>query len=211
MIVLVVLAVAFAGGVDPRRLVLLAGAIYLPLVVAGLVAIHYYRARSDESNLPALFCESVSAELRAGAILRDALVAGAAAVGCDPVPAGSPVAEVATKIADCFPAIGQELRLTVLAASRAGSDTAGLFDEIGSLAIAQAEIRREVRVATAPGRATALLLVGAPLLYVVSRLGSGGIAGFLASAEQRFVAILGLGLFLLGLVVACLVLWRAAR
>jgi hypothetical protein len=211
VITALVLLVAYAAGVDPRRLVLLAGAVYLPLVVAALLALYWYRARSNESNRPSLFCESVSAELRAGATLRDALASAATSVGCDPIPPHSHMAEVAARLAQCFPAIGEELRLTVVAAARTGSDSAGLFDEIGSLALAQSEISREVRVAAAPGRATALLLVGAPLVYVVSRLGSGGISEFLASSEQRLVALLGMGMFLLGLTVACVVLWRASR
>jgi Flp pilus assembly protein TadB len=211
VIAVLIIAIAFAAGVDPRRLALLAAAIYMPLVLAGLLAIHWYRVRSDESNRPSLFCESVSAELRAGATLRDALAAAATSVGCDPIPQLSHMAEVAAHLSRCFPTIGEELRLTVVAAARTGSDSAGLFDEIGSLALAQSEINREVRVSTAPGRATALVLVGAPLVYVVSRLGSGGISEFLASSQQRLVALLGLGLFLLGLTVAGLVVWRASR
>lgn len=211
MIAALILVVAYAAGVDPRRLVLLAGAVYLPMALAGLLAIHWYRGRSDESNRPSLFCESVSAELRAGATLRDALAAAAISVGCEPIPPASHMAEVAAHVSRCFPNIGDELRLIVVAAARTGSDAAGLFDEIGSLALAQSEISREVRVSTAPGRATALVLVGAPLVYVVGRLGSGGISEFLASSQQRLVALLGLGMFLLGLTVACLVLWSASR
>lgn len=211
MIVAVSLAIAFAAGVDPRRLVLLAGAIYLPFVVAGLVAIHCYRARSDDSNRPALFCENVSAELRAGATLRDAVATAASSVGCVRIPEGSSLEDLAVTVAGHFPTIGEELRLTVFTAARTGSDSAALFDEIGSLAIAQSEIGREVRVATAPARATALVLLGAPVFYVMSRFGSGGVSAYLASAEQRLVALLGFGLFLAGLVAASLVLWRASR
>lgn len=211
MIVAVIIAAAFAAGVDPRRLALLAGAIYLPFVVAGLIAIHWHRTRSDESNRPSLFCEGVSAELRAGATLRAAVGTAAVSLGCDPIPDGSSLEDLSARIADYFPAIGEELRLTVLTAARTGSDSAALFDEIGSLALAQSEISHEVRVATAPGRATALVLVGAPVLYVITRLGSGGISAYLASSEQRLVALLGFGLFVAGLMVASLVLFKAAR
>lgn len=210
MIVAVVLAAAYAAGVDARRLVLIAGAVYLPLFLAVLIAAHWYRARSEENNRSSLFCESVSAELRAGATLRDAIATAAASIGCDPIPVGSSMEYASSRVAEYFPAIGEELRLTVRAASRAGSDAAALFDEIGSLAIAQAEIRQEVRVATAPGRATALVLVGAPLLYVINRVGSGEMSSYLATSEQRVAVLVGLGLFTVGLVVASLVLWRAA-
>lgn len=215
MIPMVVLAMAFAAGIDPRRLTLLAGAIYLPLMVAVLIAFHWFRARPHEANSPALFCEGVASELRAGANVRDALATAATSVRSASASVGSspaaPITEVAARVAEEFPSIGEELRLTVIAASRSGSDAAALFDEIGSLAIAQSEIRREIKVATAPGRATALVLVGAPLFYLGTQLGTGGLAGFLASSEQRVVAMLGLGLFLTGLAIACLVLWRAGR
>lgn len=215
MIVVAALAIAFAFGVDVRRLALLAGAVYLPAAVGALIALHWFRARPDETSQPALFCEAVAAELRAGASLRDALATAATSVGSVPtsidLPSGSPMTEVAARVSESFPAIGEELRLVVVAASRSGSDAAALFDEIGSLAIAQSEVRREVRVATAPGRATALVLIGAPLFYLFSQVGSGGLATFLASSEQRVVAVIGLGLFLLGLAWACLVLWRASR
>lgn len=213
MMALLVIAVALALGVDPRRLAILAGVLYLPMVVAVLIGLHWLRARPDETNRPSLFCVGVAAELRAGASLRDALTTAATSVGLAPIPPGSnaPMTEVAAQVAGQLQSIGQELELTVVAASRSGSDSAALFDEIGSLAIAQSEIRREIRVATAPGRATALVLVGAPLVYLVGQLGGGGLASLVASPEQRLVATLGLSLFVIGLVAAGFVLWRAAR
>lgn len=213
MIAVVVIAGAFAMGVDSRRLALLAGVLYLPMIVAVLIGLHWLRARPDETNRPSLFCVGVASELRAGASLRDALTTAATSVGLAPNPTGSnaPITEVAAHVASQLPSIGQELELTVVAAARSGSDSAALFDEIGSLAIAQSEIRREIRVATAPGRATALVLVGAPLVYLVGQLGGGGLASLVASPEQRLVATLGLGLFVTGLVAAGFVLWRAAR
>lgn len=215
MIVALSLAVAFALGVDLRRLALLAGAIYLPLVVAGLIALYWFRARPDNSNSPALFCEAVASELRAGANLRDALTTAATSVGGDAnsvdLPPGSSTTEVASRVAAAFPTIEEELRLVVIAASRSGSDAAALFDEIASLSIAQAEVSREVRVATAPGRATALVLIGAPVFYLASQASSGGLSSLLASPEQRVAAVIGLGLFVAGLAWASLVLWRASR
>lgn len=215
MIVLLGLVLAFAAGADVRRLSLLAGAVYLPFVFAGLVALHWFRARPDDTAKPPLFCEGVASELRAGATLRDALATAATSVGLSPTSAGlfseSPITEVAARVSQEFPSIGEELRLTIAAASRSGTDAASLFDEIGSLAITQSEVRREVRVATAPGRATAVVLLGAPFFYLLTRLRSGGLAGLLDSPEQRVVATLGLGLFVGGLLIGCLVLWRASR
>ena len=214
MIAAVGVAIAFAMGVEPRRLLLLVGAVHLPLVLAALIGVHWYRSRPDDSARPSLFCLGVASELRAGASLRDALATAATSVGIRANPGstpGSPAAEVAAHLAEEFPAIGPELELTVLAAARSGADSAALFDEIGSLAIAQSEIRREVSIATAPGKATALVLVGAPVAYLVAQLGSGGLSSLLESPEQRIVSVLGLGLFLIGVLATGAVMWRSTR
>lgn len=212
MMVSLLLAAAVASGVDPRRIALVAGAVHLPLAVAGLIAVHWMRGRPVSRHRPSLFCESVSSELRAGASLRDALTAAATSVGTSLEQSHSaPMAEVAASIADEFPAIGQEIQLTIAAAARSGSDAAALFDEIGALALGQEEVAHEVRVATAPGRATALVLVGAPLFYLLIRMGDGGLAGYLASSEQRVAASLGMGLFALGIAGASLIMWRSGR
>lgn len=215
MIVAIALAAAFATGVDPRRLGLLAAAVYFPWGAGAVVAWITWRARPDEDHRPALFCEGVAAELRAGSTLRDALATAATSVGSttDLViePHAFPIAEVAASVGEEFPTIGDELRLTVVNASRSGSQAADLFDEIGSLAIAQLEMRREVRVATAPGRATAMLLVGAPTAYLASQASSGGISRMLESSQQRIVVMVGLGIFLIGAAAAVLVVVRASR
>lgn len=211
MIEMFLLLAGLASGLDLRRLALLAGAVHLPVVVGGLIGLHWLRARPDSSHRPSMFCEGVASELRAGATLREALTASASAVGTTlEVSYGLSMEELAALVADEFPSIGQELRLTVTSATRSGSDVAALFHEIGSLALAQDEVRREVRVATAPGRATALLLIGAPVIYLTSRLGDQGLDEFLASAEQRIAAMIGLGLFVMGLAGAGFVLWRSS-
>jgi hypothetical protein len=206
------LAVALASGVDFRRIALIAGAMFLPLVVAGLITLHWLQARPDSRHRPSLFCEGVASELRAGATLRDALAAAATSVGTTlELSHSTPMAEVAARIAAELPSIGREIRLTVAAAAKSGSDAAALFDEIGVLALGQDEVAHEVRVATAPGRATALVLVAAPLFYLLTRLGDGGLAGYLASSEQRVAATVGAGLFAVGIAGALLVLWRSGR
>lgn len=214
MIVVLGLAVAHALGVGLRRLALLAAAVYLPWAVALLVAWIVWRARPGDDNRPSLFCEGVSAELRAGGSLRDALATASTSVGAE-LPGlrlgSQPIIEVAADVAALFPAIGEELRLTVINAARSGSRAADLFDEIGSLAIAQSEIKREVRIATAPGRATAMLLVGAPAAYLVSRVSSGGLDRLLESSQQRAAVLAGLAMFGLGAGWAVVVAWKASR
>ena len=215
MIVVVGIVVAHAIGVDVRRVALLAAAVYLPWAVAVMVAMVAWRARPDDDHGPSLFCEGVSAELRAGATLRDALATASGSIGSiEPSELRTdiaPISEVAAATGALFPTIGEELRLTVLNAARSGSQAADLFDEIGSLAISQSEVKREVRIATAPGRATAMLLVGAPVAYLLTRAGSGGLDRLLESGQQRAAVLVGLALFGLGAAAAIVVVWRASR
>ncbi|HEY6635818.1 MAG TPA: hypothetical protein VI141_09440 [Acidimicrobiia bacterium] len=210
MIVALGVAIAFASGVEPRRLVLLISAIYLPVVAGALILLVVWRSRHADGDGPAVFCEGVASELRAGASLRTALAAAATAGGT-PMSATMPLADLAARVGDMFPSLREELRLTILNAGRSGSDAAPLFDEIGSLALARAEIRREVRTATAPARATALVLGGAPVLYLANRAMSGSLESTLATSPQRISAMFGLGLFLLGLALTLLIVWRAGR
>ena len=209
MIVPLLLATAIALDVDIRRVALLAAVAYLPELVAAGIALMIWRGRPGEDTKPALFCEAVASELRAGSTLRQAVAGAAVSVAGLVVGPDRSLGDLADDIATEFPQIEQELRLTLVAAARTGSDAAALFDEIGFLALAQSEIRREVRVATAPGRATALVLVGAPVAYVLGQAGGGGLADLLASPQQRVVALLGLGLLMLGLALAAVVVWRA--
>lgn len=211
MVAAVLLAAALAYGVDPRRVALLAAAAYLPYVLGALAVFYAWRSRPEEESRSSLFCDVVASELRAGASLRAAVAGAAASVGSRVSSSGSSMTEFAEQVAEEFPAIGEELRLTITQAGHTGADTAALFDEIGSLALAQAEIRREVRTATAPGRATALVLVAAPVLYVGSRLRSGSFDRLFVSPYQRYAALFGLGLFALGLTAVLLIVWRAGR
>jgi hypothetical protein len=210
LIVPVALAVALACGVEWRRLVLLAVAVYLPILAGVAIGLVAWRARPGEDSRPVMFCEGVAAELRAGATLGHAIETAASAVGKGFV-GSSGIVELASGAAERFPELGDELRLTISNAARAGSEVAVLFDEIASVAITHSEIRREVRVAAAPGRATALLLVGAPLVYLVGRFGSGELANMIESSQQRVVLRWGLGLFLFGVLGSVFVVWRAGR
>jgi hypothetical protein len=56
-----------------------------------------------------------------------------------------------------------------------------------------------------------LVLVGAPVFFLITQIGSGGIETYLGSAEQRLMALLGLGIFGFGLAIAVLLLWRSGR
>lgn len=209
MIGFVMVAAALAAGLAPWRVVMLAAVLLVPLPALAAVVVLAWKARHTEDNRAALFCEGVASELRAGANLRLALATTAVSLG-GPVPADDiPLSDVATEMAARFAGIEEELRLTIVTAARSGSAAAAIFDELGALALAQSEIAHEVRMATAPGRATALVFIGAPLTFVLSRLSSGQAKALIASPQQRVVTLLGLGLFVVGLTIASVVAWRA--
>ncbi|MEE9178622.1 MAG: hypothetical protein V3U46_09355 [Acidimicrobiia bacterium] len=211
MMELLALAVALAAGIDVRRVGLLAITLYLPVVVVGVAAISMWRARRDAEACSALFCEAVASELRAGSPLREALSAAGASVrgsyrAADP---GSSIDDIARALGDEFEDVGVELEMTIKTAARSGSRAADLFDEIGSVAIARSEISHEVRVGSSPARATAIVFVSVPVIYLVIRAQSGTLTGLLAVPEQRIAGVTGLLLFITGIVSAALLMWRA--
>lgn len=211
---LVLISWAHVMGLAPLRLLLLAAVAYLPLPTATVVAIVLWRQRSRSASRTALFCNAVAAELRAGAVLRDALRAAFRSTSseeADEVDWFGDIGHIGETLARAMPEIGEELRLTVASASRSGSSTSMLFDELGSYVMALDDVRHEVAMATAPARATAALLIGAPVVYTVASLSNGELRALLAVPAQRIAALTGLVLFAVGLAVATMVLWRARR
>lgn len=207
---IVVVLTAWALGADVRRLLVLVAALLWPVALVGLVVLALWSTRRDRMPRSALFCEAVSAELRAGLPLRGSLMQAMVSVGCQPLPglAVAPLSEVATGVAGEFQDVEVELEMTIAAAARAGGVSADLFREIGSLAIARSEVEHEVKVAVSPARATAFVFFAVPTAYLVARLNSGSLAALVASSSQRVAGLLGVVLFVLGLLIAGLVLWR---
>lgn len=204
-------AVALAAGVDRLRLCLLGLVLLFPWGFGVVVLIAWLRA-SHPGDREVRFLEGVAAELRAGQSLRQAIGAAGAAVGESALSEDAlhmSHAELGLRTADAFPGVGKELAVCLAASAATGAPSAALFDEMASLAMAHDELRREVRVAAAPGRVAAGLFVGAPALYLGVRWAAGDLGGLIATPAQRTVGLAGLGLFLLGLAGSVLVLWRA--
>jgi Flp pilus assembly protein TadB len=199
--------------VEPLRLGLLAVILYAPVLAVPVVLFAAFKGRSGIDDRAALFCESVASELRSGLSLQQAVESGAISVGVSVPHHGargtSPFQETVEGIEQEFPEIGRELRATVEASARSGGGAAAVFDEVGSMAIAQAEIAREVEAASAPARATAWFFVVVPAGYVTLQLRSGSLAGALEAPEQRLAAGAGLALFLAGLAAVVFMMWRA--
>lgn len=212
MITICALAIAMAVGVDPRRLFILGTAIFFPVfALVGLVPVFMAMARRGDSA-PALFCEGIASELRSGAALREAIAVSATAVGATELARSArqrSVEATASATASAFPRIGRELEIVVSRAGSTGAGSADLFDEIGALALAQDEIRREVRVAVAPARAAAAIFVILPGGFILSRWGSGSLGGLVTTGAQRAMGSIGLTMFVLGALVAGALLWRS--
>lgn len=209
---LVLFAVAAAMGLSPVRLGLIGLALFFPWALGLLVIGVVWRGRRQDDGRAVRFLEGAAAELRSGSSLRHSLAASAMAIG-EPGLAdhclSSAFDDLGEKAAAIFPGVGTELSLALAGAGRASAPSADLFDEMASLALAHDEIRREVRVAAAPGRVAAGVFVGAPGAYLGWRWATGDLATLFATGGQQGVAAVGAFLFAAGFGGALLVLWRA--
>src|SRR5919106_2115703 len=75
------LALAWAAGVDHRRVALLAAAVLIPVPASLVVAYAIWKGRRQEGSLAASFCETTASELRAGSSLRRALQVSTRSLG----------------------------------------------------------------------------------------------------------------------------------
>lgn len=193
------LAGAWVAGMELRRVALLAAAVLVPVPASVLVVYAIWKGRRPDESRAVSFCVAAASELRAGSSLRRALEVSARSVGIAVAAAlageGASLSEVGAAIGEELPEIGPELVAALAPAQRGGARVADLFDEVGALAIAQADIVAEVRMSTAPVRATVAVLGLAPLAYIA--LGGGlprqGVPG------QGLVSLLGTVLVIAGL------------
>ena len=207
------IALAVAAGLEWRRLALLTLAVAAPLPMAGLVAVHWWRARPGLSMRPSRFCEAVSGELRAGASLRASLETAAVSVEALEVARycrmGAPMDQVARAAKAEFGEIGPELGALLARADGLGVSPAALFDEIGALAMAQVEVAHEVSIASAPARATGAVLLLGPILAIGWAFTEGRLEGLLRQPAQKAAALVGLALVVVGITLSVLILRRA--
>jgi hypothetical protein len=206
-------ASGLALGVEWRRLALLSMALLAPLPTAGVLAVHWWRARPGLSMRATRFCEAVSGELRAGASLRGALESAALSVEASQVARlcseGATMEEIAGAAQSEFTEIGPELGALLARADGVGVSPAALFQEIGALALAQVEVAHEVSIASAPARATGAVLLVLPLMGVGWVLARSDIEPYLRHPAQRVAVLGGLTLVLVGLMSSILILRRA--
>jgi hypothetical protein len=207
------LALGVLVGLDRARALVIAATLAAPIPVGCLIAAHAWRGRSRPSASAALFCEAVSGELRSGASFRLALERAAVSVEALSLARlcrdGAPFPALAVAVRREFGEIGVEAATVIEHASRLGGPTAALFDEIAGLALARVELAHEVAMATAPARATAFVLLGAPIVALGWAAASGRIGSYLATSSQRFSALLGLALAVSGVALALVVVRRS--
>lgn len=200
---LLVVGLAVGAGVDLRVVGALSFAILFPVWALVAVLFHVTRSKSSPSIRSAVFCQTVSRELLSGTSLRWALAAAAWDGQIDEVyravDSGEGWEEVGVLLEREFSDIGTELALVVKSVAASGSQSGSLFAELGDLALAQVEMAEEIRVATAPARSSAMILIGLPILYLGYQFKSGQLGELLALESSRGLAGIGLILFLLGI------------
>ena len=203
------ISMAVVAGVDLRRVSLLGALLHFPLAVLAMTAVAIMRGKSS-SGTTVDYCDGVASELRAGSSLRQALAASAAAVGRPALAAqiwNADLSAAAAVVASEFPGVGRELSIAIASTSQAGGPTAAVFDGLASLAIAEDEMEREVRVATAPAKAAATLLLTAPTLYLAARWES--MNELFGQPGQRTAGAIGAALVMAGLVIGLVIVRRA--
>lgn len=210
-VVLVLLAIGAFSGVPLSRLALLAGTAMQPVATGLGVVVLFWRRRVHRQSTATLFCDAVAAELRAGEGLRTAVASGLRSVGGPTSQPGQEWPELIEEAVSVAPEIGAALRLTLARSSIVGSNSALVFDELAQFALAKDEVDSELRAAAVPGVLTGAVLVGAPVFFFAFQAHTGSFALSLQSEAQRSAVLLGAGLFLLGLVLAVVILWRAWR
>jgi Flp pilus assembly protein TadB len=175
------------------------------------------KRRSDRRRDPsdeAAFLRSVSAEVRSGASLRHGLLSAVAAEPKLPLAevgrlaaAGAPFRRIAPVLEEAMPYNGRLVAAVLRMSDRIGGGASALFSHLASITDEDAAIAAERRVATAQARLSAAVVVGAPLIFTILLLVSGGRDLF--SGPGLAIAALGLALQLIGLGVVAAMLWRS--
>ncbi|HEY5889501.1 MAG TPA: hypothetical protein VIW94_02215 [Acidimicrobiia bacterium] len=205
---------AMGAGVDLRVVAIIAMALRFPLLSVSLLMFHLIRSRPGRDTRAATFCQEVAREIRAGESLRAALDGAAqivAATGIsEAIATGDTIEQLLPGLRREFPEVGEELASVVQSVAVSGASAAPLFDELGDLALAQVEIAEEIKVATAPARASAMVLVGLPIVYLGYQVGMGRLQTLTARPIQQGLASIGLALVVVGIGIGFWLVRRAS-
>lgn len=210
-------------GMDWRLAGLLATAILQPwlvaVVVMGLIVVDARRVRKQKGGCSeeAHVLLGVAGELRAGQGVRAAIAeAGRRTSRLDfravrrLVASGAPLERISAALAQAMPVHGALAAAALRVADRTGGRVAEVFDSTAALALEEDELHQERRAATAQARASAVIVVGIPVLVVAYRMLSGDLAaGLSANPVSAFLTMLGMTLLGLGVVVMTVLIKRA--
>ncbi len=161
----------------------------------------------------------LAAELRAGASLRMALVAGAERAphldmdrAVRAAAAGLPMSAVAAELEPALPSNGRFVAAAFRLTATSGGRAASMFEELAFRAAEAGELSRERRALTAQARLSVFVVGGAPVAMVVVLLITGKAQALLAAGPAGYaMAAIGVGLELVGLAVVAIVLRNAER
>lgn len=209
-----ILAIGLGLGVSWVRVLILFGIVTFPIPAAFLATLAIWKSRSRPSVRSSQFCDAVAGELRAGDSLRNALERASISVEANHLRAlcasGGSMGEIASEVELEFPDVGPELESLVGRSPDLGQPSAALFDETSNVALAQAAILREVAVATAPARVTALVLFSALVLGTGLAFQGDGVSAYVDSPAQLLAAVVGSTLVVVGFAVSGWMLLRSA-
>ncbi len=215
---------ALTAGMDWRLAVLVATAILQPWLVAvllaALVLVDARRMRrlrggcSEEVHV----LLGVASELRAGRGVRSAVAAAGQRSSRlhfqtvrRLVASGAALERISQAVAAAMPIHGALAAAALRVADRTGGRVAEVFESAAALALEEDELRQERRAATAQARTSAVVVVGIPVMVIVYRIFSGGLARSIsASAISAFLTISGMTLLGLGVAVMLILIKRAS-
>lgn len=211
------------AGMDWRLAALVATAILQPWLVAvllvGLVLVDARRVRKQRGGCSeeAHVLLGVAGELRAGQGVRTAIAdAGHRSSRLNfhtvrrMVASGASLERISEAVAEAMPVHGALAAAALRVADRTGGRVAEVFDSAAALALEEDELLQERRAATAQARTSAVVVVGIPVLVIVYRILSGGMARSLsASPISAFLTISGVTLLGLGIAVMLILIKKA--
>lgn len=214
---------ALAAGMDWRLAALVVAAAAQPWMVAvfllGLVLVDARRERKERAGCSeeAHVLLGVAGELRAGQGVRAAVAAaGQRSARLDfhavrrLVTSGASLERISQALAAAMPVHGALAAAALRVADRTGGRVAEVFESAAALALEEDELRQERRAATAQARTSAVVVVGIPVLAILYRILSGGLAaGLSASPVSAFLTISGVTLLALGVAVMLVLIRRA--
>ncbi len=181
--------------------------------------IPWRRGPRPETSDEVALLNGLAAELRAGASLRMALVAGAGRAphldldrAVRAAAAGQPMSDVAAELEPALPSNGRLFAAAFRLTATSGGRAASVFEELALRAAEAGELSRERRALTAQARLSTLVVGGAPVAMVVVLLITGKAQALLAAGPVgHTMAAIGVGLELAGLAVVGIVLRNAER